>query len=807
MLDLQKLKTRIIPGLKIMGCLLLLFSVQIASFALYRARLIAPEPTPLVLDRQGRFLTQIEGEQGYGYWPVNELPERVVAATLALEDRHFWHHPGIDPLAMGRAFLQNISSGERISGASTITMQVARLQHPGRRTYLNKAIESLTAVFLTLRYGREAILKHYLRIVPYANNFYGIAYAARFYLDKPVEDLSWAEIAMLSSIPQSPSRMNPFRASHRPRILNRAARILEELRDNQVMPAREYELAQDQLQGLKFAKKNTRPLVALHAILRMEDALTRDRSWRKQGEVPLLVAGLDLKVQQDVQQDARQFLEKWRRYGADNTAVIVLDRTTREIVAYLGSNDYFSRNGGAIDYARILRSPGSALKPFIYALALDRGEMTSATILDDLPSVSRGFKNADSRYLGPLLPRQALATSRNIPAINLVQTIGIDETYMFFKNLGLHDEAHPSRYYGLNMAVGSLPVSLEQLVTAYGALANDGLLGPLEWFHNSKAAPEKRVLSEAAARQIALYLSDPIARLPVFSRLNALEYPFPVAVKTGTSQEYRNAWAAAWTQKYIVGVWTGGLYNQTMNGLGGSNSSAALVHQIVTGLHKHEADGLHDLAFPAPSDYTAAEICAYTGKVSSGNCLKTFREWFPEGALPEVDTQHKRVEVDTRNHLLATPWTPKQWVQQQNVIDLPPRYLRWATDHSIALLPKSYSQLDMPPQIALAGTLFDTAPQIMLSGQQHIALHVDSPKTGMRIIHDPGLPVSLNSIALRATADPMVEQLLWYVDGEPYKLADPPFTVRWTLEPGTHRFQVRAPYRRERSETVVITVE
>ena len=801
------LQTLKISGLKIAGCVLLLFCVQIASFAVYRARLIAPEPTPLILDRQGRFLTQIEGEQGYGYWPVKELPERVVAATLALEDRHFWHHPGVNPAAMARAFLQNISSGERISGASTITMQVARLQHPERRTYLNKAIESLTAVFLTVRYGREAILKHYLRIVPYSNNFYGIAYAARFYLDKPVEDLSWAEIAVLSSIPQSPSRMNPFRASHRPRIRSRAARILEELRDNQVMPDAEYELAQDQLQGLTFADKKTRPLSALHAILRMEDALKHEHSWRTQGEIPLLVAGLDLKVQQDVQQAARQSLKAWRRYGADNIAVIVIERDSREIVAYLGSSDYFNRNGGAIDYARILRSPGSALKPFIYALALDRGEMTSATILDDLPSVSRGFKNADNRYLGPLLPRQALATSRNIPAINLVQRIGIDETYMFFKNLGLHDETHPSRYYGLNMAVGSLPVSLEHLVTAYGALANDGLLGPMEWFHDTKESPEKRVLSEAAARQISLYLSDPIARLPVFSRMNALEYPFPVAVKTGTSQEYRNAWAAAWTRKYVVGVWTGGMYNQTMNGLGGSNSSATLIHRIVMDLHKHVADGLHDLAFPAPTGYAAADICAYTGKASSGKCLKTFREWFPEGALPDVDTQHVRVEVDTRNHLLATPWTPRQWVQEQNALELPPRYLRWATNHNIALLPETYSPLDMPAQIALAGTVFDTVPNITLSGQQRIALHVDSPQNSLRIIHDPGLPAGLNSIALRATADPMVEQLLWYVDGEPYKLADPPFTVRWTLEPGRHRFQVRIPYRSERSETVEITVE
>jgi penicillin-binding protein 1C len=223
-------------------------------------------------------------------------------------------------------------------------------------------------------------------------------------------------------------------------------------------------------------------------------------------------------------------------------------------------------------------------------------------------------------------------------------------------------------------------------------------------------------------------------------------------------------------------------------------------------LHRDEADGMHDLAFPPPSGHTAVQICAYTGKISSGNCPSTFREWFPEGELPETDTQHQTLRIDTRNQLLASPWTPEQWTQQRRVIDLPPRYLEWAQSHGIPLAPKDYSLLDAPEQIALAGTVFDAGPQMKLSGQR-ITLSIDSPKSGMRIIHNPEMPASINSIALKATADPAIDQVLWYVDGEPYKLADAPFSVRWPLEPGTHRFQARVPYRRERSETVVITVE
>ena len=235
------------------------------------ARLTAPSPSQYIVDRHGHFIADVNGDEthGNGYWQLNSLPERVAEATLALEDGRFWSHPGIDPLAIGRAVLQNMGSDRRVSGASTIAMQVARLQQPKPRTYLNKAREAVRAVFLTLRHGREAVLRHYLRIVPYANNNHGIAYVARRYLDKPLEDLSWAEIAFLSAIPQAPSNMNPFRVEGRKRAINRGKRILLILREKEVLNATDYDLARQQIERLRFPHRPRRPIQAMHAIDQM----------------------------------------------------------------------------------------------------------------------------------------------------------------------------------------------------------------------------------------------------------------------------------------------------------------------------------------------------------------------------------------------------------------------------------------------------------------------------------------------------------------------------------------------------------
>ena len=314
---------------------------------------------------------------------------------------------------------------------------------------------------------------------------------------------------------------------------------------------------------------------------------------------PRLRATIDLDIQREVTTLARRYLSIWRGQGAGQAAVIVVERGTGAVLADLGSSDYADRRAGALDFTQVQRSPGSTLKPFIYALALDRGVITPASILPDLPEGASGVSNADGHFLGPMLPRQALANSRNVPAINLIRSVGLETSFRFLRGLGLHDLDAPADSFGAAMAIGALPTTLERLARAYGVLADDGWLNDLSWFEGQARAPARRLLSADAARLTTSFLSDPNARLPSFPRYGPLEYPFPVAVKTGTSQGYRDAFTLAFSRRFLVGVWIGRGDAGTMTRLSGASSAARLAHAILLRLHKARPGDLEDAELSA----------------------------------------------------------------------------------------------------------------------------------------------------------------------------------------------------------------
>lgn len=774
--------------------ILSLASLLLFALAWSRSGFEAPAVTRLLLDRHGVFLAELEGDAGagYGYWPLEELPPRVVAATLAIEDRRFWSHPGVDPLAILRALWQNLGSGERVSGASTLAMQVARMQRPAERTYLRKAIEVATSLVMTARHGRRQVLAHYLRLVPYGNNIHGIAYAARRYFDKPVADLSWAEIAFLSAIPQSPSRMNPYDYFGRQRAVRRGRRILALLQRQEVITPEDYELAMQQIGMLQIPERQSRSRYAMHAILKLE-RLLRQGTDREQ-DSPILETSLDLGLQNWVTRSTETMLnQKWRPKGAGNAAVIVLDRESAEVLAWVGSGDYFDeRYSGSIDYTQVKRSSGSTLKPFIYALALDLGRITPASVLADIPVSGVPVRNSDDRYLGPLLPRQALANSRNLPAVELVRSIGLEENYAFLRKLGLHQAERPASYYGLGIAIGSLTVSLEELMEAYSLLANEGVETTLKWFKSDSQATGQRRISAATARLITLFLSDPNARLPGFPRMGTLEYPIPVAVKTGTSQGYRDAWTLAYSQGYLVGVWVGDPDQRPMKRLGGAGSAAELAQRILLRLHGDQADGLHDLSFPPPQGFRQVRLCDGSGKLAGEACEASYQEWMAPAQVPtEYDRRHRLVMVDTRSGRPADVETPSRFRRLKNLLVLPPRYAAWGQRSGIYdLSPAVLGQALLPSQ-----------------GAQRVELEILSPRDGARFIRNPEMPANASTIELALSSSYAVPQVVWYVDEKPYRISDYPYNTRLELERGSHVIQARAALTDERSQRVRIQVE
>lgn len=763
-----------------------------------------PPPTYLLLDRHGRFLAELgDDAQEFGYWPVAQPPPRVVAAALALEDRRFASHPGVDPLAIGRALVQNLTAGRRVSGASTIAMQVARLLDPGERTVWRKAREAWRAVVMTLRYGRREVLAAYLRLVPYGNRVRGIAYAARRYLDKPAADLSWAEIAFLSAIPQSPTQMNPLRENGRLRAIARGTRLLEQLRTSGVLPAAEYELALAQIRDIRLPEPAVRRPSALHAVFKLKQVLAAHPP-ADPAEPYRIVSTLDLDLQDHISTLAASAVAEWARYGAGNAAAIVLDRQTNDVLAWVGSTDYFAREqAGALDYADTPRSPGSALKPFFYALALERGTITPASILDDLPAVSPGIANADRGYLGPLLPRQALANSRNVPAAQLLNAVGLDEGYGFLHDLALHDHAHDARDYGLGLVIGALPVTLERLVQAYSVLANDGRWRALHWYAG-QPDDARRLLSAATARIITLHLSDASARLPSFPRMGSTEYPFPVALKTGSSQGLRDAWTVAYTQRYLLGVWIGHPDARPMREMTGASSAAVLVQRILMHLHADERHGFADLAFPPPDGHRPAMLCALTGKRATPACERVFQEWFRPGQAPQDwDDAYVRLAVDVRSGQLARARTPARFVERRTFVTLPPRYAEWAAQAGLPLLPGGAGD-GRAPAAGLRAAAGQAPP---LLGTTRALLRIVAPGDGLNLLRDPTVPAAHNTIALRAEMTPPGPELLWLVDGKPFRLAPYPYTARWPLAPGEHLIQAQSPLSGETTPAVRVRVE
>ncbi len=569
---------------------------------------------------------------------------------------------------------------------------------------------------------------------------HGVAHAARYYFDKPARDLSWAETALLAAVPQAPGRMNLAREGGLSRASTRAARALDELARMGALDPAQAALAKAQLAAMKPIAPPRRP-ETLHLALRYERLAREGRIEAASPYDPRIHASIDLGVEEEVALMARRYLNGFRGAGARQVAVMVAERGSNTILAEVGSARFGGAGSGAFDFTRVTRSPGSTLKPFVYALAFERGALKATDILADVPEGASGVNNADGAFLGPMSPRQALANSRNVPAANLLRRVGIEANFHFLHELGLHDLEAPPESFGVSMAIGSLPTKLENLMRAYAALADDGVLGDLVYAREQRRAPPRRVMSIDTARLVTSFLSDPQARLPTFPRYGPLEYPFAVAVKTGTSQGYRDAWTLAYSKKFIVGVWLGRADAGTMKELGGAASSARLAHAILVKLHGAKPGDMDAESFPPPPDRRAVDLCL--GRDARENCFETIREWVKPGEAAPI----------------AAPALSASGAGQE-------------------------MEAPAGPVLAIA-----------------------APEHNTHIWRNPDQPAALNRLALKLAPGTPGAQIVWYVDGEPFVVAEADQTVFWPLQPGAHRIQARLALRPGASRSVRVMVE
>lgn len=509
---------------------------------------------------------------------------RLAAATKAGEDRRFNRHFGVDPVAVVRAFAADLRARRVVQGGSTITQQLVKLRAgPGAsgRSAASKLRQAVYALRLEHRMSKDEILSAYLAEAPYGGRMIGAESASEGYFNTSASQLSWAQAAYLASLPQRPSAFNPRRDASAAR--SRQLWILGRLRSSGTISVEEHRTALAEPLGLVADAFDPQAPHFTEMLAKQVAAAAVRGPFR---------TTLNARLQHDVVGIARQQRRELRRNHAANVAVVVLDNATGAVRAWEGSGDYFDPDhGGMLNGPMLARQIGSTIKPFIYAAAFDAGAAPGDTI-DDTPfettADGKNFRpqNYDRRFRGPIPMREALASSVNVPAVRLLAKQTPRSLVEMLNRAGIVLPFGP-QHYGLALGLGTAEISLLDLTKAYAALARGGRSVDAAFFEPAvNQTGGRRVASEAAAFLIGDVLSDNEARAPAFGRRSALKFGFPVAVKTGTSQNFHDNWVVGYTADFTVGVWVGNFDRTPLAGATGVTGAGPLFHSVMLAAHR-----------------------------------------------------------------------------------------------------------------------------------------------------------------------------------------------------------------------------
>ena len=540
--------------------------------------------TSVLYDRSGEnVLYKLYGEENRKIIGHNEIPDFVRSATIATEDSNFYIHPGIDPVAIVRAIKVNLENKGIRQGASTITQQLARSAFlTSERTLKRKFLEAIFAFKIERHYTKDEILDQYLNQVPYGANAYGIETASRTYFDKAAKELTLDEAAFLAALPKAPSYYSPYN-THRDELAYRQKKILQRIAELKLVSQEDVDNA---LTTDTFSKVKplVNPIAAPHFVFFVLEQLEK-----KYGKEFLQTGGLkiyttlDYEMQKMGEEVVARGAEKNIARGATNAALVAINPKDGDILTMIGSKDFYDKTiDGEVNIATTLQQPGSSFKPFAYATAFEKGYQPETKILDAPTNFGpdgsgRNYvpRNYDGKFHGLLSMREALAQSLNIPAIKTLYLAGIDNTIELAHRLGITTLNERNRY-GLSLVIGGGDVKLVDMVSAFSVFANDGIRNPsnsvLKIVDSKGNVVEQvqynpmRVLDVQIARKIDSILSDNKARTPIFGPKSPLILADgrPVAAKTGTTQEFRDAWTVGFTPQIAVGVWAGNNNNRPM---------------------------------------------------------------------------------------------------------------------------------------------------------------------------------------------------------------------------------------------------
>ncbi len=719
----------------------------------------AAEQSLTITDRYGLTLRSTRaGDGSLNHWvKLAEMDPDLPRAFIAVEDRRFFSHHGIDPRAAGRALRDNLQQGRVVSGASTLTMQLARLLRPIGHGPGDKLVQALWALRLEAHLSKETILEQYLNRVPLGQGAVGVVAASRLYFGSGPGQVSLGQAALLAGLARAPSGLNP--------LVNPARAAERRLVGLRQLAAEGYATADEIDRASReplVTGERGRPFLAPHFTSRV--LLDGEASGRQAGGT--WRTSLDVELQAALEDEVRHTVAQLHDRGARHAALVVLDNRSGEILAWVGSPDFWSDTAGQVDMVVSPRQPGSALKPFLYAMAFDRGA-TAATVLADVATTYQTAggpyhpRNYDRTYHGPVRAREALASSYNVPAVALAERIGYATLLHGLQAGGFTSLARSPEHYGLGLALGNGDVTLLELANGYRALANGGVSTSTRWWHEDSPSPSgagRRVVSARSAALVLDILADAEARIPAFGLATPFDWPFRAAAKTGTSRHFTDNWAVAVTGGFTVAVWVGNFSGKPMEGVSGISGAGPLLHRAVLVVSRRYPPG--NLVTPSEAGLSPARICRVSGLLAGPQC-PTMEEHFAPGTEPTG----------------RCDW------HQGGAVCLPVEYAEWAATEA--------------PRRPAAGV---TSRAGHLAGSPAVPtarLTITSPQQGDHYEIPPGVDGRYATLAFRAAGVPRGAALRWTLDGRPVP------ATRWVLAPGRHRVRAVAG---ELSDEVEITV-
>lgn len=663
---------------------------------------------------------------------LDEISPLLRKTIIAKEDKYFYSHPGINVGAVFRALFKNIIRLKRTSGASTITMQVARALEPRPRNLLSKIIESFRALQLELKYSKNEILQLYLNLVPYGGNIEGVKAASLLYFKKNPDHLSLAEITALSIIPNRPSSLVIGRNNDR--IITERNRWLQQFADEKIFTQKEIA---DALAEPLDAQRGQVPRYVPHL-----------SNLFRHTKAPLIETTIDLNAQLKTEKLVEDYIRTQRLRNIKNAAVVIVDNRTHKIVTYVGSSNFYdSLDGGQVNGVKAIRQPGSTLKPLLYGVCFDEGLLTPKTTLTDVPIMYDGYapENYDKKFHGKVTVEYALEQSLNIPAVKSLQQLTHEKFIQTLILCNFKQVQKDQRKLGLSLILGGCGTSLEELTGQFSIFANDGLYIKPSFLQRDSVYSKTRILSSAANFMVNEILSK-VNRPDFPLNWTATERMPKIAWKTGTSYGRRDAWSIGYNTHYTIGVWVGNFSGVGAADLNGSGIATPLLFKIFNTIDYNNDKEW----FSPPADIDFRTVCSETGLTPSANCTNLVTDYFVPLISSTKTCDHLREVAVSVNEKISycKACVPESGFKKKMYKYAEPDMIAWYEENKL-----SYDKI--PPHNPECELIFKGSAPV-----------IQSPVSGTEYLISKKHPEPLQ-LSCKAAND--VTTVYWYVNNKFFK--------------------------------------